>query len=163
MTKKQKNCPSGYFQPKRSLKQKLKFARKLCQKGNNPQSNAQLGQIRPLIAGFCCKFSTLASDCSKLPDKQNRKAVFLAVWMKFLSNFRSGKSSQERLIVERFFIGQHFNIEVVHAVISRELVYTCVHSHIQGRKMSDGTLDTRTFIKVQYCGLSKYLDRILFV
>ena len=66
--------------------------------------------------------------------------------MKLLSNFRSGKSSQERLIVERFLVGQHFNIEVVHAVISfvHELVYTCVHSHIQGRKMSDTTLDTRT-------------------
>ena len=66
--------------------------------------------------------------------------------MKLLSNFRSGKPSQERLIVERFFVGQHFNIEVVHAVISlvHELVYTCVHSHIQGRKMSDTTLDTRT-------------------
>ena len=41
--------------------------------------------------------------------------------------------------------------------------YTSVHSHIQGRKMSDATLDTRTSIKVQYCGLSKYLDRMLFV
>ena len=99
-----------------------------------------------LVAGFCRTFSTLASDCSKLPDKQNRKATFSAAWMKLLSNFRSGKSSQERLIAERFLVGQQFNIEVVHAVISlvHELVYTCVHSHIQGRKMSNTTLDTRT-------------------
>ena len=106
----------------------------------------QEANFRLLIAGFCRKFATLASDCSKLPDKQNRKAVFSAAWMKLLSNFRSGKSSQERLIVERFLVGQHFNIEMVHAVISlvHELVYTCVHSHIQGRKLSDTTLDTRT-------------------
>ena len=109
-------------------------------------SEGQKANFRLLIAGFCRKFSTLASDCSKLPDKQNRKAVFSAAWMKLLSNFRSGKSSQERLIVERFLVGRHFNIEVVHAVISlvHELVYTCVHSHIQGWKMSDTTLDTRT-------------------
>ena len=48
--------------------------------------------------------------------------------MKLLSNFQSGKSSQEQLIVERFLVGQHFNIEVVHAVISlvRELVIEVV-------------------------------------
>ena len=109
-------------------------------------SEGQKANFRLLIAGFCRKFSTLASDCSKLPDKQNRKAVFSAAWMKLLSNFRSGKSSQEWLIVKRFLVGRHFNIEVVHAVISlvHELVYTCVHSHIQGWKMSDTTLDTRT-------------------
>ena len=109
-------------------------------------SEEQKANFWLLIAGFCRKFSTLASDCSKLPDKQNRKAVFSAAWMKLLSNFRSGKSSQERLIVERFLVGQHFDIEVVHAVISlvHELVYTCVHSHIQRRKLSDTTSDTRT-------------------
>ena len=109
-------------------------------------SEEQKANFWLLIAGFCRKFSTLASDCSKLPDKQNRKAVFSAAWMKLLSNFRSGKSSQERLIVERFLVGQHFDIEVVHAVISlvHELVYTCVHSHIQRRKLSDATSDTRT-------------------
>ena len=109
-------------------------------------SEEQKANFQLLIAGFCRKFSTLVSECSQLPDKKNRKAAFSAAWMKLLSNFRSGKSSQERLIVERFLVGQQFNIEVVHAVISivHELVYTCVHSHIQGRKMSDTTLDTRT-------------------
>ena len=109
-------------------------------------SEEQKANFQLLIAGFCRKFSTLVSECSQLPDKKNRKAAFSAAWMKLLSNFRSGKSSQERLIVERLLVGQQFNIEVVHAVISivHELVYTCVHSHIQGRKMSDTTLDTRT-------------------
>jgi len=85
-----------------------------------------------LIAGFCCKFATLVSDCSKLLDKKNRKATFSVAWMKLLSNFRTGKSSQERLIVERFLVGQHFNIEVVHAVISivHEMVlYLCPYAY----------------------------------
>jgi len=94
--------------------------------------------------------ATLVSDCSKLRDKRNRKAVLSAAWMKLLSSFRTGKSSQERLIVERFLIGQQCNIEVVHAVISlvHELVYTCVHWHIQGRKMSDTTLDFRMLMAI---------------
>ena len=50
-------------------------------------SKEQNANFRLLIAGFCHKFATLASDCSKLPDKQNRKAVFSAAWMKLLSNF----------------------------------------------------------------------------
>jgi len=81
-------------------------------------SEEQKANFQLLIAGFCRKFSTLVSECSQLPDKKNRKAAFSAAWMKLLSNFRSGKSSQERLIVERFLVGQQFNIEVVHAVIS---------------------------------------------
>ena len=44
----------------------------------------QEANFRLLIAGFCRKFATLASDCSKLPDKQNRKAVLSAAWMKLL-------------------------------------------------------------------------------
>ena len=62
-------------------------------------SEDQKANFQLLIAGFCRKFAALASDCSKLPDKQNRKAVFSAACMKSLSNFLSGKSSQERLIV----------------------------------------------------------------
>ena len=31
--------------------------------------------------------ATLVSDCSKLRDKQNRKAAFSAAWMKLLSSF----------------------------------------------------------------------------
>ena len=69
----------------------------------------QKPNVQLLIAGFCRKFSSLVSECSQLPDKKNRKAAFLAVWMKLLSNFRSGKSSQERLIVEKFLVGQQFN------------------------------------------------------
>ena len=66
-------------------------------------SEEQKANFQLLIAGFCRKFSTLVSECSQLPDKKNRKAAFSAAWMKLLSNFRSGKSSQERLVVEKFF------------------------------------------------------------
>jgi len=68
--------------------------------------------------------------------------------MKLLSSFRTGRPSQERLIVEKFLVGQQFNIEVVHAVVSfvHELVYTFVHWHIQGRKMSDTTLDSHVYM-----------------
>ena len=68
-----------------------------------------------------------------------------------------------------FLVGRHFNIEVVHAVITNislvhELVYTCVHSHIQGWKMSDTTLDTRISrlrmesdeTHYRYCGAALY-------
>ena len=63
----------------------------------------QNANVQLLIAGFCSKFSSLVSECSQLPDKKNRKAAFSAAWMKLLANFRSGKSSQERLVVEKFF------------------------------------------------------------
>ena len=69
----------------------------------------QKANVQLLIAGFCHKFSSLVSECSQLPDKEKRKAAFSAAWMKLLSNFRSGKSSQERLIVEKLLVGQQFN------------------------------------------------------
>ena len=83
-------------------------------------------------------FLVIKSDCcSELPDKQNRKAVFSAASMKLLSNVQSGKYSKEWLTVERFSVPKHFNIEVVHAVISlvHDLVYTCVHLHTWDRKV----------------------------
>ena len=42
-----------------------------------------------LIAGFCRKFATLVSDCSKLLDKKNRKGAFSVAWMKLLETLRS--------------------------------------------------------------------------
>ena len=71
-------------------------------------------------------------------------AAFSVAWMKLLGNFIRGKSSQERLIVERFLVGQRFEDELVHAVLSvlHEMVYTKVHSHIQSRKSPTGTSET---------------------
>ena len=78
-------------------------------------------------------------------DSPHRKAAFSVAWMKMLANFHPGKSSQERSIVERFLVGQQFDNEVVHAVVSlvQEMVYSCVHGHVQGRKMANTTSDTR--------------------
>ena len=127
------NCPRVKAFPERE-----RFARHVLCEAQKP--NFQL-----LVAGFCWKFSTLVSQCSSLPDKQNRKAAFSVAWMKMLANFRLGKSSQERSIVERFLVGQQFDNEVVHAVVSlvHEMVYSCVHGRVQGRKMSNTSSDTR--------------------
>ena len=45
-------------------------------------------------------------------DKKNKKAAFTVAWMKFLLNFQAQKTTQEKIIVERF------SSETVHAVIS---------------------------------------------
>ena len=73
------------------------------QKGNTSQGTClgeeQKANFRLLVAGFCRTFATLVSDYSKLPDKQNRKAALSEAWMKLPSNFRSGKSSPENILV----------------------------------------------------------------
>ena len=35
-------------------------------------------------------------------DKKNKKAAFTVAWMKFLLNFQAQKTTQEKIIVERF-------------------------------------------------------------
>ena len=35
-------------------------------------------------------------------EKKNKKAVFTEAWMRFLLNFQAQKTTQERIIVERF-------------------------------------------------------------
>lgn len=99
-----------------------------------------------LVVGFCRKFAMLVSDCSISPDKHNRKAAFSVAWMKMLANFQPGGSSQERLIVERFLLGQQCDSEVVYAVVSllHELVYTHVHSLIQDRTPRAPRLSTES-------------------
>ena len=113
-------------------------------------SEAEKPHYQLLIAGFCRKFSTLVRECSMLPDKPNRKAAFSVAWMKMLNNFRPGRASQERSIVERFLVGQQFNCKVVHRVVSliHEMVYTCVHAHVQRRKTNASTSDR---IKSKLC------------
>ena len=55
-------------------------------------------------------------------DKKNKKAAFTVAWMKFLLNFQAQKTTQERIIVERFSLSASctttFTPETVHAVIS---------------------------------------------
>ena len=92
-----------------STKERSRFTKHLL-------CEAQKANFQLLIVGFCRKFSTLVSECATLSDKQNRKAAFSVAWMKMLVNFQVGKPTQERMIIERFLVGQQFSPEVVHAV-----------------------------------------------
>ena len=92
-----------------STKERSRFTKHLL-------CEAQKANFQLLIVGFCRKFSTLVSKCDTLSDKQNRKAAFSVAWMKMLVNFQVRKPTQERMIIERFLVGQQFSPEVVHAV-----------------------------------------------
>ena len=71
-----------------------RFAKKLL-------SVAQKQRFQLLLSGFCRKFSTLAQESFKSNNPTYRKAAFSVVWMKFLSTFHPGKSTQERMIAAR--------------------------------------------------------------
>ena len=63
---------------------------------------AQKANFQLLIVGFCCKFSTLVSECATSSDKQNRKAV---ARIKMLVNFQVGKATKhESSSSSSFFI-----------------------------------------------------------
>ena len=53
-------------------------------------------------------------------DKRSKKEAFTVAWIKFLLNFQAQKTTQERLIIERFFVPNTttFTPETVHAAIS---------------------------------------------
>ena len=53
-------------------------------------------------------------------DKKSKKAAFIVAWIKFLLNFQAQKTTQERIIVKRFFVPNTttFIPETVYAVIS---------------------------------------------
>lgn len=58
-------------------------------------SDAQKQHFQLLLSGFCRKFSTLAQESYKSSIPTYRKVAFSVAWMKFLSNFHPGKSTQE--------------------------------------------------------------------
>ena len=57
---------------------------------------AQKANFQLLIVGFCCKFSTLVSECATSSDKQNRKAV---ARIKMLVNYKVGEATQGWIII----------------------------------------------------------------
>ena len=77
-------------------------------------------------------------------DKKNRKAVFAVAWMKFLLNFQAQKTTQERIVVERFSSSVQsrttFTPETVHAVISviHEKVYD-IQIEVSRKKLESST------------------------
>ena len=57
----------------------------------------------------------------KEKDRDKKKAAFTVAWMTFLLNFQAQKTTQERIIVERFSSSAPSTTatpETVHAVIS---------------------------------------------
>ena len=58
--------------------------------------------------------------------------------MMFLSNFHPGKSTQERMIVERILKNSNdeFSAAAVHGIMSviHERVYSVIHDHVRLRK-----------------------------
>ena len=78
-------------------------------------------------------------------DKKNKKAAFTVACMKFLLNFQAQKTTQERIIVERFSSSAPstttFTPETVHAVISviHEKVYEIIQIEVSRKKLESST------------------------
>ena len=78
-------------------------------------------------------------------DKKNKKAVFTVACMKFLLNFQAQKTTQEKIIVERFLSSAPstttFTPETVHAVISviHEKVYDIIQIEVSRKKLESST------------------------
>ena len=89
-------------------------------------------------------------------DKKNKKAAFTVAWMKFLLNFQAQKTTQERIIAERFLSSAPSTTtctpETVHAVISviHENVYDIIQIEVSRKKLESSTQperkETRYFI-----------------
>ena len=78
-------------------------------------------------------------------DRKNKKAAFTVAWMKFLLNFQAQKTTQERIIVERFSSSAPsttaFTPETVHAVIRiiHEKVYDIIQIEVSRKKLESST------------------------
>ena len=101
---------------------------------NHFTSEPQTDNFKKLIRGFCTRFSTLCEGHYHTEEKY-RKAVFSVAWMKILSNFNIGKSTQERSVLQ-LLLKDEFNSEAVHSVVSviHEMVYATVHNLVQNKK-----------------------------
>jgi len=130
--------------------------------------DAEKQNFQLLLSGFCRKFSTLAAESFKNNNPSYRKAGFSIAWVKFLSNFHPGKTTQERMILERILKNANakFDALSVHGVVSviHEKVYSLIHEHVRIKKVeasNTGTLDARTNLMEEtddvlyrYCGAS---------
>lgn len=124
--------------------------------------------FRLLMSGFCRKFSTLAQEAYNSNIATYRKAAFSIAWMKFLSNFHPGRTTQERIIVETLLKSSNelFDAHCVHGVLSvlHEGVYLVIHDHVRIKKAeteSTGTYKARSELHEEsedtlyrYCGAS---------
>ena len=75
--------------------------------------------------------------------KKNKKAAFTVAWIKFLLNYQAQKTTQERIIVERFFVSSTttFTHETVHAVIGviHEKGYDIIQIEVNRKKLESST------------------------
>ena len=130
--------------------------------------DTEMQNFRLLMTGFCRKFSTQAEEAYNSSIATYRKAAFSIAWMKFLSNFQPGRTTQERMIVERLLrsSNEQFDAHCVHSVLSviHESVYSVIHDHARIKKAeteSTGTCQTTTELHEEsedtlyrYCGAS---------
>ena len=97
-------------------------------------SDSHLSTFSGLTNGFSRKYATLshARFKEKGRHKKNIKAAFTVARMKFLLNFQTQKTTQERIIVESFLLSARLQVQqpsllhdTVHAIISviHEKVY----------------------------------------
>ena len=126
-------------------------------------SDAQKHHFQLLLSGFCRKFSTLAQESYESNIPTYRKAAFSVARTKFLSNFHPGKSTQERMIVQRILKNENdkFSAAGIMSVI-HERVYSVIHDRVRLRKAeteNTGTCKARSHLKEEssdilyrYCG-----------
>ena len=95
-------------------------------------------------------------------DKKNKKnAAFTVAWMKFLLNLQAQKTTQERIIVERFSSSAPstttFTPETVHAVISviHEDVYDIIQIEVSRKKLESSTSVASSSSKAETAGRGK--------
>ena len=98
-------------------------------------------------------------------DKKNKKVAFTVAWMKFLLNFQAQKTTQERIIVERFSSlvpsTTTFTPETVHAVISviHEKVYDIIQIEVSRKKLESSTSVASSSSKAK---LSRRGDKVFY-
>ena len=98
-------------------------------------------------------------------DKKNKKVAFTVAWMKFLLSFQAQKTTQERIIVERFSSSAPsttaFTPETVHAVISviHEKVYDIIQIEVSRKKLEYSTSVANSSSKNE---LRKERDKVFY-
>ena len=76
-------------------------------------SDSHSSTISDKTNGFSRKYATLAHACFKVKgrDKKNKKAAFTVARMKFVLNFQTQKTTQERMFVECFFLSARLQVQ----------------------------------------------------
>ena len=95
----------------------------------HPLSDSAKQNFQLLLSRFCRKFSTLAAESFKNNIPFYRKAGFLIVWMKLLSNFHPGKTLHERILQNTNHKFDQLSVHRVLMNVIHENVYSLIHKH----------------------------------